>query len=175
MPNWCSNDLFISGNAGLIKDAVAKYFDGDGAPDYNKIAPYPEEFRELDRKRDILIANLNMMTNGEREAWIKAYGWPKDGYNQGGYEWCVKNWGSKWLPTNINGPKFNKKGGYKVSFDSPWTPPIAVFVALSELCPRLKFTIKSYERGMQFKSVVIIKAGVILSSCTSEYCGSRGG
>ena len=36
------------------------------------------------------------MSEEDRKAYIDKYGFPKDGYNQGGYQWCCDNWGTKW-------------------------------------------------------------------------------
>ena len=42
MPNWCENDLEISGPATLVEEAVAKISGPEGEIDFNKIVPEPE-------------------------------------------------------------------------------------------------------------------------------------
>src|SRR5262245_20469590 len=87
MPNWCECDFYISGP----KEAVERFLETvkgeDSVFDFNQLIPYPEDFRKLDGSFDEWMEKLP----GERDGLP-----PADGYNQGGYEWCVANWGTKW-------------------------------------------------------------------------------
>ena len=87
MPNYCECDLYVSGPNDRLEEflrAVA----GEKSPfDFDRLIPYPEEFRELDRLAEEW---------GKKAPEERTDPCPKDGYNQGGYEWCVEHWGTKW-------------------------------------------------------------------------------
>jgi hypothetical protein len=162
MPNWCDNELTIRGKS--VEEL--KTFTGmdRGMLDFNLILPYPEEFVRLDQ-----IAEEARNKN-PKDFSIK------DGYNSGGYEWCVKNWGTKWnVGKDIQIAEQIKPTELKASFDTAWSPPLNVFLILSEKFPDCKIKIKYYEAGMGFKGIFICKSGEIISDSVSDYKGSRGG
>lgn len=145
MPNWCSNRLVVTGP----EDAVQKLFTQVEGPhavlDFNKIVPYPKEF--LDRDEEFRKLGW--------EGFKEKYG-PKaiDGYNSGGYEWCVKNWGTKWnasypeRETTYNGLKGAETHALK--FSTAWSPPEAVISTLHKQNPETSLTLLYKEEGMCF-------------------------
>src|SRR5512142_3204947 len=124
MPNYCECDLAIEGLPTVIEEFL-KFAAGESPFDFNKIIPYPEEFQRLDE-----IA----------EAWDREhagrpdYDWrarPKDGYNAGGHEWRVSNWGTKWPASRVKveGPVTGYDGktlAVVFHFDTAWSPPTPV-------------------------------------------------
>lgn len=98
MPNWCENDLYVRGRPEELKKFV-EFAKGEEAFDFNKFIPYPEKFRELDERAEKLNALLTKkpeeLTPEEAAIILKHDGRRiRDGYNQGGYDWCVQNWGN---------------------------------------------------------------------------------
>src|SRR5512132_365387 len=94
MPNWCENDLAVEGPKEVM-EAFLKFAAGDSPFDFNRFIPYPEEFRRLD---DVAKA-----WDREHEGRT-GYDWhsrPKDGFNSGGYEWRVEEWGTKWPASRV--------------------------------------------------------------------------
>lgn len=88
MPNWCECDLMVEGPAETIAEFLKAVRGENGAVDFDRIIPYPEKYKEMDRFAaawDTLPAEEKARTERLR-----------DGYNSGGYEWCVENWGTKW-------------------------------------------------------------------------------
>ena len=86
---WCENDLAVEGPKEVIEEFL-KFAAGESPFDFEKFIPYPEEFQRLDE-----IAEAWLKEHAERPD----YDWhsqPKDGFNSGGYDWCVANWGTKW-------------------------------------------------------------------------------
>lgn len=79
MPNWCFNQLFIEGNRDKVKKCVDEIGNEDRIVDFNELKPYPLRFKL-------------------RDMWLEEkFNWHiKDGFNSGGYQWCVNNWGTKW-------------------------------------------------------------------------------
>jgi hypothetical protein len=104
MPNWCENSLTITGPD--VKK-VLEYIRSDNCIlDFNKIIPYPKMYLDMDlrsqeyeKKRNAI---LKENSEDKLEALYAEYGvtpdtpWLKNGFNSGGYEWCLDNWGTKW-------------------------------------------------------------------------------
>lgn len=119
MPNWCYNSVSIVGSKNDIDDIMEKYFDSK-CISFNKVIPYPEEYRIADEK-----AKSRQL--GE---------YIKDGYNNGGYEWCLDNWGTKWeaFDGNLDRPKDTE---LTMGFDTAWSPCEPIFVELSKKYPNI--------------------------------------
>ena len=137
MPNWCENDLTVEGPTEVIEEFL-KFAAGESPFDFDRFIPYPEEFRRLDE-----VA----------EAWDREhagrpdYDWrarPKDGFNSGGYDWCVANWGTKWPASRVEleGPVSRypgKTAEVVFHFDTAWSPPKPVIEKAAKLYPALRF------------------------------------
>ena len=83
MPNYCYNEITIEGNPAELKKQARFVKSKESDFDFNKIAPYPEEYAELDRKAEEYRKETGKMDI-------------QDGFNSGGYFWCINNWGTKW-------------------------------------------------------------------------------
>jgi hypothetical protein len=173
MPNWCECDLFIDGPAERVK-AFLDTMRGEQSPfDFEKVLPYPEHFRALDR----LAAEWDKKSPEERQGGKR----PGDGYNRGGYEWCCTHWGTKWNacfvtvgqvePSHVS----DQPAGVTVSFSTPWTPPFPVIKLAARTFPELTLDLRYYERGACFHGVFRCSAGEILEDRRGEYFGTRGG
>jgi len=151
MPNWCENE--ITWNADFEgEDKVLKFVESENSFfDFEKISPYPEKFALLDK---------------EYEKWQKGGRVgeaPESGYREGGYEWCLKNWGTKWNADSIavdNGV---------ASFLTAWSPPSPIVRALSKYFPDLTFTLKYEEGGMDFSGYEIYKNGKLLEEKNGNF------
>jgi hypothetical protein len=181
MPNWCENDLYISGPRDQV-DALLTLMGDDF--DFNAVLPYPAELRQRD---------------DDARAWEKEHGWVKaremlrekyggdaDGYNAGGYEWCVSAWGTKWPAKDAQ--RRDLGGQVCVSFETPWGPPVPVVAELHRQFPTLTLSLEFFERGMAFAGGVtfcceedfyregqVWAAGVPCEEWKGEYRGERGG
>ena len=82
-PNWCSNDLRIEGE---LKE-VEKFKKENVKLDFDKYIPYPKEFTDKDKQASKNRVEKQTTINGKLDT--------TDGYNSGGYEWCIQNWGTK--------------------------------------------------------------------------------
>jgi len=148
MPNWCSNEIKIHGTKEDV-DAFEQHLSKSKIPfDFNLFLPYPEEFKVLDD------------AYAEAEAagipWDKL---PKSGYEQGGYDWCVNQWGTKW---NLQDASVNRDCDQDLSgnFDTAWSPPIGVLQAMSEKFPALTFTLTYWEGEMCFAGISTFSNGI---------------
>jgi len=192
MPNWCDNDLWIRA-VGKNKEQQLREFatfaqSPEGHIEFNNFVPYPARFTRMDK----IVEELNTLWNDMRdesgidrktnptayEAWYKDHPPPglSDGYNSGGYEWCVENWGTKWGACQAKLSKDEyEKGCLLYQFDTAWSPPLPIILAMSQRFPKLKFTLRYYECGAGFKGTYQVTVGQVLRDESGNYQGHRGG
>lgn len=190
MPNHCSNDLFVDGPSEAIDRFITNHVkvdDHDGAVlDCNSIIPYPTTFAELDavsRAWDVGMrtAVADVKNESERVAAYRTYveragDRPRDGFNSGGYEWCIANWGTKW--GCYNGASLERtESGIKLTYDTAWSPvALELLLRLSELNPELIIRNEYFECGAGFEGHTTVHNGEVVSSDFREdYDGERGG
>lgn len=140
MPNYCSNEIVVTGRSPEDIDMFLEFLAKGKSPfDFNLFTPYPAQFAKLDA-----IAQ-ELRDNGVR--WDKI---PKDGYNQGGYEWCIEHWGTKW---NSISPTVQKTDNKRVviGFDTAWSPCQPIIVKMAEFFPALSFYVNYSEPGIGFE------------------------
>jgi len=136
MPNWCNNTISISGPTDTIKqlweDANQE---GEAGGLLNAMVPMPEALRDT------------VKGTGEelQEVWV-------DGCNNW-YDWCVKNWGTKW-DVSTEGLEFtdNGDGTAEISgwFDSAWAPPVDAYNYFIENNEDCSISAMWHEPGMDF-------------------------
>jgi hypothetical protein len=186
MPNWCDCDLTIKGKQNFLRDFR------DRARSVRT--------KEPDVSKDVVSATLTLLEdknhridelssdvfvpmpldfqgqdayNGKRIKKTEAQLMQEYGVTNG-YDWCLKNWGSKWgiceSTPGALGPRT-----LKYNFQSPWSPPEKLIQAMSAQHPELHFTLKFYEAGNGFKGVSEFSKGKRTREETYDYSGSRGG
>lgn len=123
MPNWCYNEIEISGRKEELEELCKKAKTSESIFDFNVFAPPPN--KEWD------------------------------------YGWCIKNWGTKWLPSAV-------KQGWKTRqsnnvlyycFDTAWSPPIEFMQRLAKQYNSLSFKGDWYEPSAPTAGHYRIKAG----------------
>ncbi len=171
MPNWCENDLYVRGT----KEELAKFKEAVKGTNHQgeevliteeKIIPYPDKFKELDR-----VAAEYHKAHPAPEDYFKG---PKDGFNQGGYEWCNENWGTKWGFGNVE-LRSEEDQELEYGFETAWAPPEPLIKKLGEMFPQLEFELKYFEAGAGYSGVLRIVKGKVVEEHSGEYSGSRGG
>lgn len=185
MPNWCECDLIVSGPVKELEKFKEQVTSGNEQDtdeqkvfnriagikkelnyfDANKIIPYPEEYRLADETARLWKTQRNPCD------WDNC---PADGYNHGGYEWCITNWGTKWGLCDVTREERPRSVFY--FFQCAWSPPVPVIMQASRMFPRLKFTLRYYEQGMGFSGKLVLKGGKTLTDDYNDnYRGGRGG
>lgn len=186
--NWCSNDLFITAKSKKAVENLKKFketaFTKDKYPDddeekdiyidFENFVPYPEEVYEEEKER-ITIKNLRKKgKNGEAnklEILYKLKGYKEFDW----YNWNIQMWGTKWNSHYTKEP-IEKGNKLFYNFDTAWSPPLPVVLAMSQMFPNLYFKIKYYEQGMGFYGTFECKAGVVIKDIyKNNYHGGRGG
>lgn len=140
-----------------VLDRLTGKEDGFTFLDANKIIPYPQRYADMDRQaREAPKPHL-----------------VKDGYNSGGYEWCIKNWGTKWNFCDVEREMRPRSIFYQ--FQTAWSPPKPLIKKLGEIYHEFRFSLKYYEGGMGFQGKYVVENGKVVTDETGNYCGGRGG
>ena len=168
MPNWCVNKLTVKGP----KAECARFFRTASrlAPhervierlngrepavlDFNAFIPYPAHFVALDDVAEVEHKKGNFEV--------------KDGFNHGGYEWCIKHRGTKWNVDCV-------RHGNVLHFDTAWSPPLPVMAAMATRFPALTFTLRYYECGAGFQGKTVWCSGKEVEKAEKAYHGNLGG
>ena len=155
MPNHCESNLRVTGDTKTI-DKMLERYSGEVTIDANKIIPYPQEYAEADRKSEEAIERARKGEITFEEAYRV-----KDGYNNGGYSWCVENWGTKWGMYEFS--EIDRTStGIQVGFQTAWEPPLPIIRKMSEEFPELLFTLTYIEEGNGFSGVYEAQAGEVI-------------
>ena len=135
MPNWCDNQITITGPNSVIDkiEKIAKEEKGAGGL-LNFFQPMPKELRDT------------TADGSENKELIKKYGYSD------WYGWATDNWGTKWDISEFYGVD-RQDGMISFAFSSAWSPPIGAyeyFLAKNEDC-----TLEAhyYEGGCDFMGV----------------------
>lgn len=155
MPNHIDSSLYVAGDIKTI-DKMLERYNGEVPIDANKVIPYPQEFAEADKASEEAHERARKGEITFEEAYKV-----KDGFNHGGYGWCVENWGTKWGMYEFSEID-RTSNGVRVEFQSAWEPPLPIIKKMSEHYPELVFTLTYIEEGNGFNGIYKVQAGVIL-------------
>ena len=126
MPNWCNNNIEITGPAKTI-NAVWTAAQVEDSGLLNAMVPMPVELKDTVKG-----------SNGDAVNW---------------YDWAVTNWGTKW-DVSLEGLEFwdneNLTATITGYFDSAWAPPIEAYNRFLEANPDFTITGSYYEMGCDF-------------------------
>jgi hypothetical protein len=134
MPNWCENNLTVTGTKeSLDKWRIALSNDDSMNPllKFNKLIPLPEE--EKDNWYDWRVQNWGTK-------------WDIVGDDEPGEE-----------------PYDSNDDSYGYSFDTAWGPPIELFENIMVDFPGVRFELAYVEPGMCFAGHLIIDNGEVIS------------
>lgn len=178
MPNHCENDLYIDGPADKVVELLALIGADKEEPkfDFESVLPYPTEYAQ----RDVDAREL-----GPKD-FLEKYGNADDGFNSGGYEWCVANWGTKWGAYQVKRRDYH---GICITFQTAWGPALPVLTALHVRFPECRLSLEYFERGMGFCGGVTYEQAEYADECedgwapgvpaaewrSDAYRGNRGG
>jgi hypothetical protein len=144
--------------------------------DMNQFIPYPQKFKDIDKKnkeyfdklREIKmkVENQEKLTAEEKKTAnklilieLEAGNLPyrKDGYNRGGYEWCCRNWGTKWNFCEVDLDEEDEQLNY--NFSTAWSIPMPVLLKMSKMFPALTFEYNGNEESEEFEVEYEFKKG----------------
>jgi hypothetical protein len=70
------------------------------------------------------------------------------------YEWCIEHWGTRWDCNDGHSLVRGSRENLYATFDTAWSPPIALFDKVAEDFPKLEFGLQYYEMGCDFAGLV---------------------
>jgi hypothetical protein len=98
--------------------------------------PVIDEIRTvLASKEQGLLAWMRPMPEDQRDNW---------------YDWCCRNWGTKWDITQPFVSDDAEEDSITFSFDTAWGPPIEAFRSWAERDGRATYRLSYIETGMMF-------------------------
>jgi hypothetical protein len=133
MPNWCNNNISISGPTETIKQLWDDAQAADGL--LEAMFPMPKELRDTVKGTGDEL---------QTEVYDGATNW---------YDWAVNRWGTKW-DVSLEGLEYTDNGdgtamieGY---FDSAWAPPIGAYEKFCDDMDNCSLEASYHEPGMDF-------------------------
>jgi len=138
MPNHVYNILECDTNIKKVKAFVKSK---QSKLDFNQIMPMPQELKDT-----------TSPSPKPNKKLISVFGY--DNW----YDWCCHNWGTKWNAYDI----INDNPDC-ICFNTAWSAPIPVILKLSEIFPKITFTLKYADEDLgQNCGTVTFKNGMII-------------
>ena len=166
MPNYCTNNLHVGGDAKEIKrfhEAITagERQDHEQFRILDNLFPTPQELRET-VKGFSANGGQNPENAEKQKANMEKFGVPD------WYEWNCKNYGSKW--SDFDGV-FGQVSDNEINmvFVSAWSPIGEGIRNVSEQFPTLDFILAYDEGGMAFCGGYAIRNGEIIADLEGEY------
>lgn len=123
MPNWCSNELFVTAQ--------------DGAFDAERFwtAVRPRSHDADHPARQVVEVLRNPEASSELLTFETLAPMPPELLEgRGWHNWRIRHWGTKWDAASVEVVE-ETESGIHVRFSTAWTPPIAWVVLLGEALP----------------------------------------
>ena len=125
MPNWCENEVTITGDTeNQIKEFKEYVTAGKCEFSLEAIVPMPENVKDTTHNHLGLNADPN---------W---------------YDWSLEHWGTKWDTNDVQVVDEDEES-ITYSFDTAWSPPEPICAALRDKFPDLHISWFYRESGME--------------------------
>lgn len=158
MPNWTTNELRVSGKTADIKRFITKVRGNCSVFSLDRILPMPKVLRGIssghnkigglwcNRWRDLGPSGApEPISEAEQKSIEKITGgcttW---------YDWCCKNWGTKWDTVRAEAPHkhIGKHESWVIyKFNTAWGAPMPVLIAVSKLFPDVSLELYCEDEG----------------------------
>lgn len=173
MPNWCENELYITGDKAELDKFIQQAKNSPEVVEKRKqeydilqnLYPCPEEL--INTVSGFLSGDEQIALEKKQVENLANYGY-KDWY-----DWCCAKWGTKWGDADTY---LQEYGDNRIGFifNSAWGPPIDGISHIAQMFPNLKFALSYHEDGMGFYGLSTFEAdGDVLDSCY-EYTDIEG-
>jgi hypothetical protein len=150
MPNWCSNNVIITGAGDTVERVKAAIRDTTSDDSDTQVFALS---RFLPCPQELLDAGSGFRDGAEYpsvedKARFKAtYGAPD------WYDWCINNWGTKWDASSASVVE-DTPGRYSVFFDTAWGPALPALDTLAAQFPEVTIVCSYDEPGCDFAGEV---------------------
>ena len=173
MPNWCECELRVYGNKADLLIFKAWSTKNGRVLSEDPYIPYPKKFVERDERAKYSNEIFFKLPRALRENLWDIGGHISDGFNSGGYEWCLTHWGTKWgicRPTLVE--EFDN---LFYEFECAWSPCEPIIEEMGRQFPSLEFDLRYFEAGCAYNGILRIENGEVTMKETGNYYGNRGG
>lgn len=143
MPNWCDNEVEITGSAKSLDRLSELVIDNA----VRKSALFEEQIVE------------NHYSLLETFLPVSDYFGTQEGYNRGGYEWCIETWGCKWPERDFHLIRVSEER-LDIQFNTPWSPPENGYRFISKIFPDLMFHHYYRDEGLCFLGLISYQNGI---------------
>jgi hypothetical protein len=161
MPNWCDNELVVSGPTSEVGRFLAAAKGEETVLSFERLVPPPAEYPPLPG-----------CEKSDRD-W---------------YMWRVTNWGTKWDADEVTVEELDPEQAWHdeqsdgdgvdgqlrsvgFTFDTAWGPPREWVVAASAQFPRLRFRLTYWEPCMEFHGYLNAHAGEVQDQAVAPFYG----
>lgn len=181
MPNWTDCELKVCGKPNEVERFLEHAKSERTQLEADNFIPYPKEYADSDKARKKAIEEFNELPKEEQQKRYKEGNTPdeiKDGFNSGGFDWCVEHWGTKWGLCDVeitDESTYNEERTVDFEFKTAWRPPTPVIKKMGEMFPKLSFTLRYFEMGMEFNGILEMENGETEREEEASYFGHRGG
>ena len=181
MPNWAHNTLTVTGPREQLEAFVekAKVSHANAVSDYENWPKYDEDSKPATLEEyEIQLAEKQPLTFA---AFVPEP--PENRIGENWYHWRITNWGTKWdasfgepfigLSTG-EGSDIEKsveakgatvtKDTLVYKFDTAWSPPTPVVVAMGEQHPELEFVLRFGEPGGGYAGELNVEGSEVIET-----------
>lgn len=159
MPNWCDNNIRITGEAADI--SKFKEWLGDGKAFLSKINPTPQPLVET-------VAGFHGDPEEQKKLEEQSAANEKQYGFKNWYDWNIGNWGTKWDVDAEVDDISSSSEEVIMSFQSAWSPPQRAISALAAKFPKLAIRHAYLEEGMCFVGVDEYSGGAITAEIYND-------
>jgi len=159
MPNWCHNELTITGNKEKTREFLKLGLKTNNLPE--RTVEIEEIISNLSNDKKLSIGKFYPMpeifktdTTNHPEQFPEIAEEQKRLYGVvGWYDWCITYWGTKWDADfdDVQYVENDETGIIMIYFESAWSPPVNWLEYVQEnVAPDLDFEMYYEEPGMGF-------------------------
>lgn len=186
MPNYVRHNVLIKGDKEDIARCYEQITKGEFGFSFGNIIPMPEELKlpegnlahyadewrkaDAEGKKEIENKVKQCVDKGESVSEkmqqyadnITKYGFPT------WYGWCIENWGTKWDACKADIDHYN--GHIILNFDTAWSTPMKVFIALSKQYPTINIYASFADEDLGWNcGEYEIKGGMVTSEKVGDF------
>lgn len=182
MPNWCVNQVDITGDEAEVAKLVAFVKSDENSFTFENIVPPPATpMYSSDCTHNKYVCGCESVAQPDPENEGK-FMWVIDGkkveyhgkcpthnehsfsnHPDNWYNWNINNWGTKWSAGEVWNDRIDDDGkvdGHtSYNFDTAWSPAEPVVAALAEKFPTLRIAHRYCEAGMGYAGEVLYADG----------------
>ena len=164
---WCNNLLKVKGDTEGLQELCNLIESSRSKFDFDKVIPYPSLYKEMDFNKpdksnqdEVLAYSEKYSFDNVKDRLLEIYSeknyesltdimmkyiedtWivGADGFNNGGLEWCILNWGTQWYCDESDIITFKLEDDYLlIEFKTAWSSPKYAVEHLASMFPKLMF------------------------------------